>query len=154
MVKIKSLQQDFRSFWHARLTLFNDNESKLWGHMRGSLPSLHWQFQKVFKRGILLLKTCVCMWVFQKVFKWGILLLKTRVCVCGSIVSDSATPWTEAPQAPLSMEFSRQEHWSGLPFPAPGVLPNPRIKPVSLMSPTLAGRFFTASTTWEAQSCS
>ena len=52
-----------------------------------------------------------------------------------------ATPWTVACQAPLSMEFSRQKYWSGLPFPSPGDLPNPGIKPVS---PALAGRFFTA----------
>ena len=42
-----------------------------------------------------------------------------------------ATPWTVAHQAPLSMEFSRQEHWSGSPFPSPGVLPNPEIEPGS-----------------------
>ena len=45
-----------------------------------------------------------------------------------------ATPWTVAHQAPPSMEFSRQEHWSGLPFPSPGDLPDPRIEP---WSPTL-----------------
>ena len=45
-----------------------------------------------------------------------------------SIVSDSATPQIVARQAPLSMEFSRQEHWSGLPFPPPGNLPDPGIK--------------------------
>ena len=42
-----------------------------------------------------------------------------------------ATPWTVAHQAPLSMGFSRQEYWSGLPFPSPGDLPNPGIKPRS-----------------------
>ena len=42
-----------------------------------------------------------------------------------------ATPWTIAHQAPPSMEFSRQEYWSGLPFPSPGDLPNPGIKPGS-----------------------
>ena len=42
-----------------------------------------------------------------------------------------ATPWTVAYQAPLSMEFSRQEHWSGLPFPSPGDLPHPGIEPGS-----------------------
>jgi len=42
-----------------------------------------------------------------------------------------ATPWTVAYQAPLSMEFSRQEYWSGLPFPSPGYLPNPEIEPES-----------------------
>ena len=42
-----------------------------------------------------------------------------------------ATPWTVAHQAPPSMEFSRQEYWSGLPFPSPGYLPNPGIEPRS-----------------------
>ena len=42
-----------------------------------------------------------------------------------------ATPWTVANQAPLSMGFSRQEYWSGLPFPSPGDLPDPGIKPRS-----------------------
>ena len=51
--------------------------------------------------------------------------------------------WTGACQAPLSVEFSRQEYRSGLPFPASGDLPNPGIKPVSLGSPELAGGFFT-----------
>ena len=52
-------------------------------------------------------------------------------------------PWTEARQAPLSMEFPRQECWSGLPFPSPRVFPNLGIEPTSLVSPALAGRFFT-----------
>ena len=46
------------------------------------------------------------------------------------------TPWTVARQAPLSMGFSRQEYWSGLPFP-PGDLPDPGIEPVSPVSPAL-----------------
>ena len=49
------------------------------------------------------------------------------------------------------MEFSRQEYWSGLPCPSPGDLPNAGIEPESLTLPPLAGRFFTTSTTWEAQ---
>ena len=53
-------------------------------------------------------------------------------CVSHSVVSDSATPWTIAYQASLSMEFSRQEYWSGLPCPLQGDLPNPGIKPRSL----------------------
>ena len=56
------------------------------------------------------------------------------------------TPCAEACQAPLSVEFSRQEYWSGLPFPPPGVLPDPGIEPAS---PALAGRFLTASATWQ-----
>jgi len=47
------------------------------------------------------------------------------------VASNSETPWTVAHQAPPSMEFSRQEYWSGLPFPSPGDLPNPGIKPRS-----------------------
>ena len=54
-------------------------------------------------------------------------------------------------QAPLSMGFSRQEYWSGLPFPFPGNLPNPGIEPAFLMSPALACEFFVTSATWEAQ---
>ena len=50
-------------------------------------------------------------------------------------------------QAPLSMGFSRQEYWNGLPCPLPGNLPSPGIELVSLMSPAFASRFFT---TWEA----
>ena len=49
----------------------------------------------------------------------------------------------------LSMEFYRQEYWSGLPFPAPRDLPNPEIKPTSLMYPVLASKFFTARATWD-----
>ena len=72
------------------------------------------------------------------------------VCVFSSAVSDSATPWTVAFQAPLSMEFSRQEYWSGMSFPTPGGLPYPGIKPMSLTFLALAGKLFTPSTTWEA----
>ena len=54
-----------------------------------------------------------------------------------------ATPWTIARQAPLSMEFSRQEYWSGFPFSYPGYLPDLGIKPTSPVSPALAGGFFT-----------
>jgi len=50
---------------------------------------------------------------------------------CFSHVGLSAAPWTSACQAPLSIEFSRQEYWSGLPFPSPGDLPDPGIKPGS-----------------------
>ena len=62
---------------------------------------------------------------------------KLCVHVC-SFMSDSATPWTAAHQAPLPMGFPRQEYWSRLPFPPPGDLPDPGIKPGS---PALAGGF-------------
>ena len=63
------------------------------------------------------------------------------MCVICSVVSDSfATQWTIALQAPLSMEFSRQEYWSGLPFSSPGDLPDPGIEP---RFPAFAGWLFT-----------
>ena len=64
------------------------------------------------------------------------------MCVCAQSLSRVqlfATSCTVAHQAPLSMEFSKQESWSGLPFPSPGDLPDPGIEPASL---SLAGRFF------------
>ena len=64
-----------------------------------------------------------------------------------------ATLWIIAHQTPLSMGFSRQEYWSGLPRHPPGDLPHdPGIEPLSPVSLALAGRFFTTSTTWEAKS--
>ena len=56
--------------------------------------------------------------------------------------------WTVAHQCPLSLRLSQQEYWSGLPFPPPGDLPNPRIKTASLASPTLAGGFLPLSHLW------
>ena len=73
----------------------------------------------------------------------------TYMCWITSIVSDSATLWTVARQAPLSMEFSRQEYWSGLPFISPRKIPDPGIEPEFLKSPVLAGVFFTTNATWE-----
>ena len=64
--------------------------------------------------------------------------LRPHMCISCSVVSDSATPWTVAHQASLSMEFSRQESWSGLPLPSPEELPNPGIKP---WSPALQADF-------------
>ena len=67
-----------------------------------------------------------------------------------SVMFDSLrSPCTVACQAPLTMGFPRQEHYSVLPFPPLGDLSNPGIKPKSLMSLALAGRLFTTTTTWE-----
>ena len=100
----------------------------------------------VVARGLSCHKTC---WILVP-RKWKCQLL--------SCVWLFATPWTAAHQAPLSVDVTRQEYWSGLPFPSPGVLPNPRIKPgtsalqagFSLprspgstpVAPALAGGFF------------
>ena len=72
----------------------------------------------------------------------------------GGLVSKScptlASPRIVIYQAPLSMGFSRQEYWSGLPFPSPVDLPDLGIEPISLVSPALTDEFFTTSTTCEA----
>ena len=56
------------------------------------------------------------------------------------------TLWTVAHQAPLSMGFSRQEHWNGLPFPSPGALPNPMIKPIKGTCPNIIMAIYNQST--------
>ena len=88
--------------------------------------------------GYVCVCVCVCVWVYACVLN---LFISVWLCV---------TPWTVAHQAPLSMGFSRQECWSGLPRPPPGPLSNPGIEPVSLKSHALAGGFLTTSVTWEA----
>ena len=94
-------------------------------------------------------------WDFDE---WGI-LAHTNICIyiievlCAQLLSHLqpfATTKPVASQTDLSMGFSRQEYWSGLPFPTPRDLPDPGIEPMSLVSPALAGRFFTTSTSWEA----
>ena len=66
-----------------------------------------------------------------------------KINLCKESCPTLCNPWTIAHQTPLSVEFSRWEYWSGLPLPIPGDLPNPGIKPKSLLSPALAGVFFT-----------
>ena len=69
--------------------------------------------------------------------------LCTGTCIVASVMSDSVAPWTVTHEAPLSTEFSRQEYWSGLPFPSPRYLLHPGIQPASPAYPGLAGGFFT-----------
>ena len=77
--------------------------------------------------------------IFNKIF--SVYQEVWHVCVL-SHVQHCVIQWTVACQAPLSMGFSKQEYWSRFPFPTPGDLPNPGIKRMSLVSPTLAGGFF------------
>ena len=95
-----------------------------------SLPHIYW----------LCIWSC-CGFVFPSV-------LCCAVLSHFSCVQLFATPWTIAHQTLLSMDFFRQDYWSGLPFPSPGDLPNPGIEHASPMSPALAGGFFTTSA-WE-----
>ena len=109
----------------------------VWRHLRIKCPLWSLKGTPGFWR---LLKPCGA-------WPWSLRALVLS-CVCVwpqplSCVWLFATPWTVAHQAPLSMEFSRQESWSGLSVPIPGDLSNPETEPASLVSPTLAGRFFT-----------
>ena len=88
------------------------------------------------------------------VSEYPVLFPHPWVLTCFSLVRFFATIWivtcNPLPQPRLSMGFSSQEYWSGLPCPLPGDLSNPEIKPVSIMSLALAGKFFTTTATWEA----
>ena len=87
---------------------------------------------------------CICYFPFYASFVLLMLHLSTVViCICAQLLSCVwlfATLWTIACQAPLFMQFSRQEYWNGLLFPSPGDLPNSGIEPTY---PALADGFFT-----------
>ena len=85
-------------------------------------------------------------WLFDRM----LLLLLLNCQLCLTLV----TPWTVPRQAPLSMGFSRQEYWRGLPFPSPRDLPDPGIKLKYSTSPILTGRFFTIWTTRDSKTSS
>ena len=82
-------------------------------------------------------------------------ILELLLCVLSffSCVQLFVTLWTVGHQTPLSIGFSRQEHWNGLPCPPPGDLPDQGIESTCLLSPALEGRFFTTSATWELPLC-
>ena len=89
--------------------------------------------QPAIQLGDVMVTSCLCM--------------RAQMCTCVqmcmlSLVQLFVTPWTTAHHAPLSMEFSRQWYWSGLPFATPGALLEPEIEPQTPASPALAGRFF------------
>ena len=83
---------------------------------------------------------------FRTPSSWPHLTLRAQLL---SRVWRFATPWTVVHQAPLPMESSRQEYWSGLPFPSPGDLPDPGIELASPGSLVLTGRFFTTEPPWK-----
>ena len=90
-------------------------------------------------------------WFFWRAPNWFFPFTGHCACILSLFnhVRLFVTLWTGAHQAPLSMGFSREEFWSGLPCATPGDLPDLGIEPASLMPPALAGRFFTTNTTWK-----
>ena len=106
-----------------------------------------WVSHLIIYRGIY-----VSMWSKGHLLSFKVSPLPYLVLCCAVtlVLSDAATLWTIAHKTPLSMGFSWQEYRSGLPCSPPGDLSYPGIEPVSPVSSVLAGRFFTANTTWKA----
>ena len=77
------------------------------------------------------LVSCSIIWQGLQQLRGGHNCYVVLCCVSQSVSSNSVIPWTIADQAPLSIGFSRQEYWNGLPFPSPGDLPDPGIEPRS-----------------------
>ena len=90
---------------------------------------------------LLLRRVCVCVHTCVCVCACARTRMSTRALLLSHVQIFTA-PWNVAHQAPLSVGSSRQEYWSGLPFPTPGNLPNQGIEPSSLVLPSLAGGFF------------
>ena len=121
------------------ITFYYCNEDSELGFFLVQLP-FHCFYLLVFYLSSYL---CFSLKIFLHSLKIQVLRRDAFSCVYVlSCVQLFATLWT-AFQAPLSMGFPRQEYWSGLPFPPPGDLPDPGIKPAFSVSLMLAGRFFT-----------
>ena len=124
--------------------------------------SLSWELNSIKTHVLIIVLSVIASWILRLyceiftvyVCKYMYVCVYIYICVCVvcvlcaqlvSCVWLFVTPWTVAHQAPLSMAFSRQEYWSGLPFPSPGDLPEPGIKPES---PELAGGFIACVRAW------
>ena len=130
----------------------NQIANRVWSGLVASLSTVNnrrWHFKLTFNFSEPACYSDLVVW--RKCKMKAVLIIFTLCCavLCLSHVRLFAAPWTVACQAPLSMGFSRQDYWSGLPCPPPGDLPDPGFTPASLMSPALAGSFFTTNTTWE-----
>ena len=154
-------------FWFLKrlelLMLFSMKTTHSLEHLCNSYLNNEWQgealpFKKRDRERHLL--DCFLFWLSKYLFssqivwfslrglvRYTVLYIFLYMCVCTCMLSCFsrvrlfATLWTVASQAPLSMGFSRQEYWSGLPYLPPGNLPDPGIGPVSIMSAALAGEF-------------
>ena len=126
------------------------------GYQRGlyATPTGGYEWRFFSSPSSFLLSLLLLLFVLRILFIFLLLFLLFNIEIlmrmCSGVPNSFEAPWTVNHQAPLSTGFSRQEYWSGLLFPSPGHLPNPGIKPTSLVTPALAGGFFTTTATWEA----
>ena len=123
---------------------------------RGSQSIISDNLKLLFWKDMFLLVNCLLasfQWIEFSVYsrKKSRLYYATCVLTFVSPVQLFVTQWTIACQAPLSLGFSRQEYWSGLPSPSLGDLPDLGMEPRFLMSLALASAFFTTSATWETR---
>ena len=117
---------------------------------------VNWEKLQLYDTGSLLMHLtlfCLCIGFCSSIVCGQELVVDVSCAQCSVVSKSLWLLWTLAHQVPLSMEFSRQEYWSGLPLPSPGNLPDWGIKPVSPVSPTLVGRFLNHWATWEAHRC-
>ena len=128
---------DFLTIWnHSKLTKLSSMTPLLLIDTVPIFLILYNLLNRINEEGICILKTVSLLLKFKRketdniqINKWAYKTLQVVVKALCMLSSSShvwffATPWTVACQAPLSMEFSRQEYWSGLPFPTPGIFPN------------------------------
>ena len=137
---------------HCNFTLFETSGPKFnfKHYFSNTLTELEWTYNKlhIFKMcNLISFNICIYQWNHhnQDIYRCIDTCMRAY-----SVAQSCPTLWTIARQAPSSMEFSRQEYWSGLLFPSPEDPPDPGIKPTSPVIPGLAGGFFTTSATWEA----
>ena len=135
-MRSKCLRQPGRLSEEVKLGLGFEKQTCIREMREGDRCTDMYCFMYVYPCAPLLIHTPPRMWIWVYV---GMLSHFSRVHLF-------VTLWT-VHQAPLSMGFSRQKYCSGLPYPPPGDLLNPGIKPTSLLSPALAGRFFTTTAT-------
>ena len=129
----------------------------IWGHLHWQQISFWMSHFSGAKRPHLVNISCLCecvcvcecVWECVSVCVWVSVWVSVWVCVCVSVCTHSlsrvwlfAIPWTLPGQAPLSTGFSRQESWSRVPFPFPGHLSDPGIKPAFPVSAAVAGGSF------------
>ena len=135
---LRKLQKESQDHWHLNWLLRRTKNSPNYFELEYYKILVPYRTFDLVVLGGVLLFIYTCIWY----------------CVCVHsclVMSDSLWPHEiVAHQAPLSMEFSTQEYWDGLPFPSPGDLPEPGIEPESPVTPALVGGFFTTWATWEA----
>ena len=143
---------------NSRITVMSKSGKLTWQSCHTSIISL-WNFKKKKWFGgrlwVIWTKSHLLSEDAHLTISWGP-QHHFGACVCVCMLSHFshvwlfATPWTVALQSPLSMGFSSQEYWSGLPCPSPGIFPTQRLNLCLLRLPVSVSRFFTTSATWEA----